>query len=208
VAASSVPEPQAVASADETTTVTQQRLQAAPGLPSAQFLTQANFPVANAPQQISHASAPLLPLSYLQHYYQAPLPPYLPYGHPTYGHFQGLQPPLSPRFYHSQATTSAAIPNDQGQDPAKNPSIYPLTAAWLQELDLGPRGLDNRNFAQFADTLVSNGYSHVFQIAEEAKHEGGAWDLAHVCHGMSLGVAKLLIKYAAKDCEAIRRKGT
>jgi hypothetical protein len=51
---------------------------------------------------------------------------------------------------------------------------------------------------------VQNGYTRLYQLAEEDKRETGASDLVGLCPGMSIGVAQLLLKYATKDCKKIR----
>jgi hypothetical protein len=91
-------------------------------------------------------------------------------------------------------------------DPANlddDPTIYPTTRTWLTDLDIGSRGVDGQYFAQFSDALEQNGYSQIIQIADEA--DSGAKKFASLFEGMSIGVAKLLIKYAVKDCEKIQK---
>lgn len=71
---------------------------------------------------------------------------------------------------------------------------------------MSARGDDGHDFMQYGEMLEKNGYTRVFQIADEGKSENGARDLISVCEGMTLGVAKLLIKYAKSDCEALLKK--
>ena len=55
-----------------------------------------------------------------------------------------------------------------------------------------------------SDCLHQNGYLHLCQLANEAQQVNGAKELAALCPGMTLGLAKLLLKYAAKDCQEIK----
>jgi hypothetical protein len=89
--------------------------------------------------------------------------------------------------------------------------VYPRTDDWLKTLDAGARGSDGQDWAQYSDILTANGYLRISQIASEGKSdhdEGakGAKELVDICWGMTLGIAKLLIKYATIDCERITKK--
>jgi len=88
----------------------------------------------------------------------------------------------------------------------KVPILYPRITDWLQKLDDSPQGDDGQQFVKYGLALEQNGYSHIFQIAEEDANGSGARDLVEMCKGMPLGIAKLLIKYAKADCQVIERK--
>jgi hypothetical protein len=73
----------------------------------------------------------------------------------------------------------------------------------LKELDSSKRS-DGQNFAQFGECLRRNGYVRLYQLADEARRENGPKELVELSPGMTLGLAKLLLKYAAKDCQEIK----
>lgn len=100
----------------------------------------------------------------------------------------------------------AINPSDMSSNPADpddDPTIYPTTRTWLTDLDSGSRGADGQCFTQFSDALELNGYSRIIQIADEA--ESGVKEFASLFDGMPIGVAKLLVKYAVKDCKKIQK---
>jgi hypothetical protein len=106
--------------------------------------------------------------------------------------------PPSPHYHGSYKHLE--IPSSDPVAPEESPTLFPH----IQELlDTGGCGVDRHNFSQYATNLESNGYTRIFQIADEG--ETGAKEFAHLC-GMTVGIAKLMIKYAIKDCEGIRKK--
>lgn len=120
-----------------------------------------------------------------------------------YTGFPGFPPPFTPRTVQARLFgLDSAAPADFDD----NPGIYPRISDWLNDLDQGPRGEDGQNFVQYANVLERNGYCRIFQIADEAKGQSGAHDLVGLCEGMTLGIAKLLIKYAKIDCDAIQKR--
>ena len=103
------------------------------------------------------------------------------------------------------------IPSSDGFEPEDEPTLYPQTDEWLTTLDAGTQGSDGQNWQQYSSVLTPNRYIRVSQIASEGKNKGGtkgAKELADICWGMSLGTAKLLIKYATIACERITKKET
>jgi len=87
--------------------------------------------------------------------------------------------------------------------PEETPTNYPLISNWLDELNSGSRS-NGHNFAQFGEFLHQNGYTRLYQLADEFHRENGPKELMELCPGMTLGLAKLLLKYAAKDCQKIK----
>jgi hypothetical protein len=113
--------------------------------------------------------------------------------HPYYGMYPPHPSPITP--FHNQPPY---IPEPK-EMPARS---YPLIVKWLKKLDCSSCS-DGHNFGQFGDCLHQNGYSHLHQLADEAQQVNGAKELAVLCPGMTLGLAKLLLKYTAKDCRDI-----
>jgi hypothetical protein len=139
---------------------------------------------------------------------------FVPTVHPPYAHQFG-QPGLTPITPYMTPFGGFVVPNNfhamfggsqpnnmHSFDTSDDPTIYPRTGDWVRNLDHGNRGIDGQNFSQYAELLEAAGYFRIDQIADESKHESGARDLTTVCQMMPLGIAKLLIKYAVKDCEA------
>ena len=71
---------------------------------------------------------------------------------------------------------------------------------------MGEQGADGHKWVQYSGVLTSNGYIHISQITDEGKSDTGAWELAGICSGMPLDIAKLLLKYAVIDCDQISKK--
>jgi hypothetical protein len=92
-------------------------------------------------------------------------------------------------------------------EPEEIPANYPLIIDWLKNVDAGPRS-DGHNFLQFGESLLQNGYIRLFQLADEARRENGPKELAEMCPGMTLGLARLPLGYAAKDCRNIKSQRT
>ena len=84
-----------------------------------------------------------------------------------------------------------------------DPTVYPRLTTWFEELDNGPRGSDGHNFAQYAASLEENGYKRLFQLEKLIKD-----DLLMVCDGLLPGTASLILDYARKDAERIRKRET
>jgi hypothetical protein len=135
------------------------------------------------------------------HAYGQPFPPFLPYA-PSFAPFVP-----TPRTIRTMlgGMTGSQPGNTDSFDTGDDPTIYPRTGDWVRSLDAGNRGVDGQNFTQYADLLEAAGYIRIDQIADEAKHDSGARDLTTVCETMPLGIAKLLIKYAMKDCETVMK---
>lgn len=94
--------------------------------------------------------------------------------------------------------------SDIAQDiDVSNPAFYPLITDWLHELDQGPRG-DNRTFARdsIIDYFHSFGYKRLFEIIDPALSI--AERILEWCPDVTVGIAKLLVAYARKDCELIK----
>lgn len=81
--------------------------------------------------------------------------------------------------------------------------MYPKIEDWLLDLDTSERGEDGHGFRKFGQVLRENGYTRVIQLADEG--QGGVTALRTMCAEMPIGTAKLLMKYAMKDCKEIRR---
>lgn len=153
--------------------------------------------------EISQGLMPLMPMygGYYSHH-----PHFPPYGPPPYQH---TYPPYNEGARRTQRELD--IPSSDGFEPEDEPTLYPRTNEWLATLDAGARGSDGQNWQQYSSVLTTNGYIRVSQIASEGKSEEGAKgakELVDICWGMSLGTAKLLIKYATIDCERITKKET
>ena len=133
-----------------------------------------------------------------------PYNPYvLPYDPGAFSHPQ-YQFMVGPYPHHPSFPLPTALNNRQhhSPEPEEMPTKYPLITDWLVKLDSGPRS-DGQNFARFGECLNQNGYMRLYQLAEESRQDNGAKDLVELCPGMTLGLAKLLLKYAAKDCRDI-----
>jgi hypothetical protein len=124
--------------------------------------------------------------------------------HPQYPYFAGTYP-------HYGLYPSFPLPTAPGghirysPEPEETPTDYPLIADWLKRLDSGSRS-DGQNFARFSECLHQNGYTRLNQLADESYRENGPRELRELCSGMTLGLAKLMLKYAAKDCQEIKSR--
>jgi hypothetical protein len=121
--------------------------------------------------------------------------PQYPYSASTYPHY-GLYPSFPPPTALSGHVRYSLEPED-------TPTNYPLIADWLKKLDSGSRS-DGLDFAQFGEPLHQNGYTRLNQLADEYYREKGPRELTELCPGMTLGLAKLVLKYAANDCQEIK----
>ncbi|KAF8177774.1 hypothetical protein K438DRAFT_2181194 [Mycena galopus ATCC 62051] len=70
---------------------------------------------------------------------------------------------------------------------------------WLLDLDTGKRGEDGHHFSAFGPTLHQNDFVCLIQLCNEE-----ADTVLKICPSMSLGVAKILLKYGKKDCANVR----
>jgi hypothetical protein len=151
------------------------------------------------PLLVSPLDSALLPGNYPMAMHMGPqYPPfahYPPQGYPyPMYHGPGGMPP-----YNSPVPASNLMDDD-------NPTLFPRTGDWMRNNDNGNRGEDGHNFSQYGPALEAAGYTRILQIADEGRCESSARDLITICEGMPLGIAKLLIKYADKDCITIQRK--
>ena len=141
-----------------------------------------------------------------------PTVPQNPYGIPPYGPQTFLHPQyhyLANPYLHYGFYPPLPLPTAldsrrrYSPEPEETPTNYPLISDWLDELNSGSRS-DGHNFAQFGGFLHQNGYTRLYQLADEFHRENGPKELMELCPGMTLGLAKLLLKYAAKDCQKIK----
>lgn len=79
-----------------------------------------------------------------------------------------------------------------------------MIRTWLSDLDECERGIDGYNFAQYAAVLDQHGYRRLHQLADESHSEEAILRFSNICE-MPIGVMKLILKYARKDCERIKR---
>ena len=93
------------------------------------------------------------------------------------------------------------MPSSDPVDDLDDPTIFPRTTAWLQELDGGPRGADGHNFTQYAEQLERNMFTCMFQLETLTEEK-----LLSICTSMVAGTASLILQYARKDCVKIRKK--
>ncbi|KAF7343438.1 hypothetical protein MVEN_01776500 [Mycena venus] len=139
-----------------------------------------------------------------------PPPPPFPYYYPPgpYPHAYYPPPPAPPTHLPDPAPAPPAtnlkktISIDSSDD--DDPTLFPTIKDWLLELDTSERGQDGHHFSQYGDSLRTNGFARVVQLADEGEKEGATL-LREMCPEMSVGVARLLMRYAVKDCEKIRK---
>ncbi|KAJ7194747.1 hypothetical protein GGX14DRAFT_404530 [Mycena pura] len=138
-------------------------------------------------------------------YYPPPFAPYYPPPPPPPPPAPPSAPtPSSPATsqnppQHSVLRQATSI-DSQDDDP---PTIYPTVDDWLLDLNTGDRGEDGHHFLLFSAALRKQGFAHMSQLANEGAD--GVETLQRICPDMKLGTAKLLMKYAVKDCKAIRK---
>jgi len=82
----------------------------------------------------------------------------------------------------------------------EDPTLFPQIAAWLQELDAGPRGADGHNFAQYGEPLEQKMFKRIFQLETLTEDK-----LIAACDSMPPGTATLILQYACKDSARIRK---
>lgn len=102
------------------------------------------------------------------------------------------------------AIPSSAPPAGRSSSPSghgiEDPTVYPRIGPWLQDLDHGPRGADNRNFQQFAPFFEQEGYCQIIELQKET-----AETLRGFCPGMNRGTAIALLSYAEADIQSAQR---
>lgn len=81
----------------------------------------------------------------------------------------------------------------------ENPQNVPRIDAWLKGLDEGPRGEDDHNFLQFAESFKKEKYMRINMIAQVDSAV-----LKRICPGMPQGTADMLIQYSKMDCDVLR----
>lgn len=118
---------------------------------------------------------------------------YMPYQPPTYNGY--YPPPQTPRrFPYYQPLPSSEPEFD-------DPTIFPRVSKWLGELDAGVRGSDGHNFSQFVRTFEEAMYTRISQVQALTRD-----DLVKLNPAMPPGTADLIIFYANKDCQDIKKK--
>jgi len=80
-------------------------------------------------------------------------------------------------------------------------SVFPLLVDWLKSLDDGPRGVDNRDFAQYAQKFTEDEFLRVCDITDLSAKE-----MTQICPGMTMGTALKIADYARQDTTVIRKQ--
>lgn len=149
------------------------------------------------------AAAPTVPYGY-------PFPPQLPANF-IFPYMPYAPPPMMLEPEASQSRRSLSRRREQldissdGFDIDDNPVLFPTVRQWLEDLDASTRNVDNLNFTQYATILDTNYYQRINQIADEGASPEATSTFARDCK-IPIGVAKLLVKYAVKDCERIEAR--
>jgi hypothetical protein len=91
-----------------------------------------------------------------------------------------------------------------GSSNEDDPTLSPTIEDWLLDLDTSERGQDGHHFSQYGNSLRTNGFARVVQLADEGEKDGAKL-LYEMCPEMPLGVGRLLMRYAVKDCEKVRK---
>ncbi|KAJ6585529.1 hypothetical protein B0H19DRAFT_1250335 [Mycena capillaripes] len=160
--------------------------------------TKAAAPTRRTNQTAAYEAPP-----YPSYHYYPPPPPGI-YPHPPY------YPPQPPAHAphpppHNVAPTATITSLRKGpsvdSQADDSPILYPKIEEWFLELDMGERGEDGHGFHKFGQIFRENGYTRVIQLADEG--EGGVAVLPTMCAKMPMGTAKLIMKYAIKDCKEI-----
>ncbi|KAJ7156741.1 hypothetical protein C8R46DRAFT_1226260 [Mycena filopes] len=125
--------------------------------------------------------------------YYAPTGPYPPPYYPP--------PPAAPPAPIAAPKSPAKTADDS--DDNESPTLFPKLDDWLLELDTSGRGEDGHGFSKFGAPLRAQGFSRVVQLTDLGAD--GEKTLQEICVRMTLGVAKLLLKYARQDCKKIHR---
>ncbi|KAJ7189221.1 hypothetical protein C8R46DRAFT_1184375 [Mycena filopes] len=132
-----------------------------------------------------------------------PGPPGYPYYHPAgpYPYAYYPPPPAPPAAAVPAPESTKAAADDSEDD--ETPTLFPKIDEWLSELDTSERGEDGHHFTQFGPLLRAQGFMRLVQLTEMGAD--GETMLQGICAGMTLGVAKLVLKYARVDCKKIRK---
>ncbi|KAJ7672891.1 hypothetical protein B0H14DRAFT_2657012 [Mycena olivaceomarginata] len=140
---------------------------------------------ATAPSHCAPQNAPLPP------------PPPYPYYYPPgpYPHVYYPPPPAPPTHLPDLVPAPPAtnlkktisIDSNDNDDP----TLFPTIKDWLLDLDTSEHGQDGHHFSQYSDTLRTNGFAHVVQLADEGEKEGakdvvGGYTLVGAVHGEGL----------------------
>ncbi|KAJ7204818.1 hypothetical protein GGX14DRAFT_646425 [Mycena pura] len=137
-------------------------------------------------------------------------PPPAPYPYPYYpppGPYPHVyQPqPAPPAFPADVVNPPPSVSNaDPDSDDDESPTLFPKIDDWLLELDTSDRGEDGHGFHKFGHALRNEGFARLVQILDLGAE--GEKELMKICDGMSIGVAKLMMKYAKADCKKIRKR--
>ncbi|KAJ7924674.1 hypothetical protein B0H13DRAFT_2315189 [Mycena leptocephala] len=141
-----------------------------------------------------------------------PPPPPPPPGPHPYSYY----PPPGPYPHAYYPPAPAAHPVPAAQNPPKpsnpdadldddeSPTLFPKIDDWLLDLDTSERGEDGHGFSKFGAMLRNEGFARVVQILDLGAE--GEKELMKICEGMTIGVARLMIKYAKVDCRKIRKQ--
>jgi len=93
------------------------------------------------------------------------------------------------------------MPSSDPIDELDDPTLFPRVVTWLHDLDNGPRGMDGHNFSQCAVALETNMFTRILQLEMMSNQE-----LQALCPSMPAGTTSLLLQYARRDCNNIRKK--
>ncbi|KAJ7883652.1 hypothetical protein B0H14DRAFT_2564728 [Mycena olivaceomarginata] len=121
-------------------------------------------------------------------------PPPGPYPHAYY--------PPAPAAHPVPAAQNPPKPsNPDDLDDDESPTLFPKIDDWLLDLDTSERGEDGHGFSKFGAMLRNEGFARVVQILDLGAE--GEKELMKICEGMTIGVARLVIKYTKVDCRKI-----
>ncbi|KAJ7195456.1 hypothetical protein GGX14DRAFT_575515 [Mycena pura] len=144
-------------------------------------------PVPPAPPGFPPMPPGISPVPFGYHPYQWPMPqPWSMYQTPT-------ATPMSKRRYEDVLSSPPEVVEDD--------RLFPRIGVWLQELDDGPRGIDEHNFAQFGVDFDRERYVRVVDL-ERLKVD----ELKRLIPEIAHGTASKLLAYAAADIGAIRKQ--
>lgn len=79
--------------------------------------------------------------------------------------------------------------------------LFPRIENWLHELDNGPRGVDDHNFAHFIPEFQREKYMRVVDLESLKIH-----DLKALIPEMAHGTAAKILTYATTDISTIRKR--
>ncbi|KAJ7138027.1 hypothetical protein C8R44DRAFT_340389 [Mycena epipterygia] len=114
-------------------------------------------------------------------------------------------PPLPPIPTASpKSSAKPSKPSVDSDDDDESPTLFPKIDDWLLDLDSSERGEDGHGFVKFGAVLRDHGFVCVVQLVDLGGE--GEKMLLTICTGMTLGVAKLLMKYAKVDCKKVRKQ--